>query len=459
MPALPRILAVVVFAFIIVPALAVEPSNARVRWLPASPEKLPRWRGFNLLEKFNAGSGRKPFLEEDFRLIAKLGFNFVRLPMDYRCWIRDGNWEEFDESALKEIDQAVSWGAKYGIHVCLNFHRAPGYTVAQPPERTDLWTDPQTQRVCVLHWATFARRYRGIPAARLSFNLMNEPGRVDPRAYVAVVRKLAEAIHAEDPQRLIIADGLEWGSVPIIALHRFGVAEATRGYAPMEISHYRASWVNGDRFPYPQWPRVLPPNGTLLGPEKPEGSFPLVIDGPFSAATELRLRVLTVSNMARLVVEADGRSILQKRFQCGPGPGEWKKAVYQPQWQIYQNFYDRDYTATIPAGTARFVSAWWRVIGWRSVDWGFGPSIVVRALAEIRGRRLKPELQAQPALRAPRRKPCWNARRVLASGRPLSTMPLRRRAARSSAWRFRTRSGYGRRASSPGKRRRPTASA
>ena len=25
-------------------------------WLPASAEKLPRWRGFNLLEWFNAGT-------------------------------------------------------------------------------------------------------------------------------------------------------------------------------------------------------------------------------------------------------------------------------------------------------------------------------------------------------------------------------------------------------------------
>jgi hypothetical protein len=56
-------------------------------WLKATPEKLPRWRGFNLLEKFTAGPVRRPFREEDFRLIAKLGFNFVRLPMDYRCWI------------------------------------------------------------------------------------------------------------------------------------------------------------------------------------------------------------------------------------------------------------------------------------------------------------------------------------------------------------------------------------
>ena len=134
---------------------AVEP-------LPnATPEELPRWRGFNLLGKFHLEWGNQPFVEDDFRMIQELGFNFVRLPMDYRVWIQDGDWNRFDQSVLKEIDQAVAWGKKYSLHVCLNFHRAPGYTVASPPEPTDLWTNPKTQQVCARHWAEFARRYRG----------------------------------------------------------------------------------------------------------------------------------------------------------------------------------------------------------------------------------------------------------------------------------------------------------
>ena len=351
MQTLPKILVIAILAIFTAELPAAEPLPGQGRWLQATPEKLPRWRGFNLLEKFQWSRRQRPFLEEDFRLISKLGFNFVRLPMDYRLWIHGRNWEEFDETTLTQIDQAVAWGEKYGIHVCINFHRAPGYTVANPPERTSLWTDAETQRVCAKHWAMFARRYKGIPSTRLSFNLMNEPGRVDPKAYVAVVRKLALAIRGEDPQRLIIADGLEWGNVPVPQLREIRIAEATRGYTPMEISHYKASWVNGDRFPYPQWPRTLPPNGTLLGPLKPEGSFPLTIDGPYASATELRLHVLTVSTLAKLVVEADGKPVFQKRFVCGPGKGEWKMAEYKFQWQIYQNLYDRDYKATIPALT------------------------------------------------------------------------------------------------------------
>ncbi len=319
-------------------------------WLPASAASLPRWRGFNLLEKFQVRQN-KPFAENDFRLIAKLGFNFVRLPMDYRCWIRDGNWEHFDEAALKEIDQAVEFGNKYRIHVCINFHRAPGYTVATPPEKTSLWTDAETQRVCALHWATFARRYKGIPNARLSFNLLNEPARIKVEQFVPAIRALVEAIRKEDPDRLIISDGMEWGRFPVMELADLRIAQATRGYAPSEISHYKASWVRSENFPYPAWPMPMRILGTLAGPGKPESNHALVVDGPFASDTELRLHVDKVSVAANLIVEADGRQVYQKAFKCGPGEGEWKKAVYAEQWKIYQNIYDKDYIATIPSGT------------------------------------------------------------------------------------------------------------
>jgi aryl-phospho-beta-D-glucosidase BglC (GH1 family) len=41
------------------------------------------WRGFNLLEKFTLNQNA-PYKEDDFKWIAELGFNFVRLPADYR---------------------------------------------------------------------------------------------------------------------------------------------------------------------------------------------------------------------------------------------------------------------------------------------------------------------------------------------------------------------------------------
>lgn len=316
-----------------------------------SPEKLPRWRGFNLLEKFIFSGKREAFREEDFRLISEMGFNFVRLPMDYRGWIRGGDWEALDEAALQQIDEAVAWGGKYGLHVCLNFHRAPGYTVAQPPEARDLWTDPEAQRVCALHWAAFAKRYRGVPNARLSFNLLNEPADIDRGKFLAVMRLLVDAIRKEDPPRLIICDSLKWGTVPVEEFATLKVAAATRGYTPMEISHYGASWVNSASFPEPAWPRTLGSNGLLFGSWKKELAQPLVITGPFAEDAVLRIRVGVVSTKAQLVITGGGAALLEKNFECGPGEGEWKTANYDKEWKTWQNLYDRDYTVKIPAGT------------------------------------------------------------------------------------------------------------
>ena len=219
-----------------------------------SPEKLPRWRGFNLLEKFNAGNAR-PFVESDFAEIAALGFNFVRLPMDYRCWTEAGDWRKLKESALKEIDRGLGFGESHHVHVQMNFHRAPGYTVASPPETKDLWADSEALDVCALHWGAFAKRYKGIPNTKLSFNLFNEPAKVKPEAHKRVVAHVAAAIRAEDPKRLIVCDGREWGTVAPAELLGLNVAAGTRGYAPFHLTHYKANWVNGsDRWPLPTYP-------------------------------------------------------------------------------------------------------------------------------------------------------------------------------------------------------------
>ncbi len=56
------------------PALGARPKSGR-----QLAKKLPRWHGFNLQEKFNAGHNR-PFAESDFAWMKQWGFDFVRLP-------------------------------------------------------------------------------------------------------------------------------------------------------------------------------------------------------------------------------------------------------------------------------------------------------------------------------------------------------------------------------------------
>lgn len=236
---------------------------------------IPRWRGFNLLSFFQAKSrgGRSDgtVSEEDLKWIRDWGFDFIRIPMDYWLWV-DSDWRtsgklnpddvfKINEKTLEQIDRTVELGGKYGLHVNLNFHRAPGYCINNPQrEPFVLWTDARAEEAFVYHWDVFARRYQGVATKQLSFNLVNEAPR--PRAgymtredYRRVMTRATQAIRKRSPRRTVIIDGLSVGNEPVEAMIPSGVAQSVHAYYPARISHYRASWVDRKAsFPTPTWP-------------------------------------------------------------------------------------------------------------------------------------------------------------------------------------------------------------
>jgi len=223
-----------------------------------TPQSLPSsWKGFNLLNMFYVGGGHsdKPFEEEDFKIMSEWGFNFARIPMDYRILIKQNDWNIMDEKSVMRLDKAIEYGNKYNVHINLNLHRAPGFSVAQPAEKTNLWTDSEPQEAFAKMWAYFAKRYIDIQNEHLSFNFVNEPTQVSEDAYTAVIKKAADAIREIDPNRVLIADGLEYGQYPSNMIKELGIAQATRGYFPHTVSHFKANWVEGaDKYPVPAWP-------------------------------------------------------------------------------------------------------------------------------------------------------------------------------------------------------------
>jgi endoglucanase len=232
-------------------AAAAAPQSLAARDLA---RRLPRWRGFNLLEKFTLGKNA-PFVETDFAWMRAWGFDFVRLPMDYRCWTSKDDPQKFDETVLKQIDQAVEFGRRHKVHVSLNLHRAPGFCINPPAEPLNLWTDEEARKQFDHQWAAFAKRYKGVPAAEVSFDLVNEPsGYGDLKKYVDVVRRAVEAIRRLDPDRLIIADGAKVGAEPVMEVADLGIAQSMHAYMPGNVTHYKAAWAGGDKFPEPTWP-------------------------------------------------------------------------------------------------------------------------------------------------------------------------------------------------------------
>lgn len=244
---------------------------------PAQPAQtaIPRWRGFNLLNFFQALSNGETsdclVKEDDLRWMQDWGFDFVRLPMDYWLWV-DADWKttrklqpddvcKIKNDVLEKVDRTLELCQKYRLHLSLNLHRAPGYCINDPErEPFVLWSDKRAEDAFAFHWELLAKRYQGISTKDLSFNLVNEApspkeGYMTRADYARVMTRATDVIRKHNPQRLVIVDGLNVGATVVTELIPAKVAQSVHAYAPAEISHFRASWVDkNSRFPEPTWP-------------------------------------------------------------------------------------------------------------------------------------------------------------------------------------------------------------
>jgi endoglucanase len=223
-------------------------------------------RGFNLLEMFAHGMHKGAFIEEDFRWIAGWGFDFVRLPLSYWIWSDPSDPSILRQDKLEYVDRAVYWGQRFGIHVCINFHRVPGYcSNAKPVESTNLWKDTRVLYHFCHHWEVFSDRYRSIPPQDLSFNLVNEPPPVSElmsrEDHERVIRAAFRVIKDSNPDRPVIVDGLQYGTKACTELRDLEIIHSCRSYIPLGISHYKADWVPMQSWPQPVWPGGAQENG------------------------------------------------------------------------------------------------------------------------------------------------------------------------------------------------------
>jgi hypothetical protein len=246
----------------------------------APVNKLPKWKGFNLLDFYipDPTPTRRPTTEEQFSWMRDWGFDFIRIPIAYPHYLKFDRGRnitpeevyQVDRQKVEEIQALVAMGHKYGMHVCLNLHRAPGYCInAGFHEPYNLWMDPAAQDAFCWHWNMWAKEYKNVSRKKISFDLLNEPsmredmndqhsrsGPVPGDVYRKVAKAALEAIRKENPDHLVIADGNSGGNMVIPELMELDIAQSCRGYYPHAISHYKAPWANKDpeHLPAPLWP-------------------------------------------------------------------------------------------------------------------------------------------------------------------------------------------------------------
>ncbi|WP_229263605.1 cellulase family glycosylhydrolase [Cohnella cholangitidis] len=160
--------------------------------------------------------------EEDIKQIAKDGFNSVRVPINSRFLIEEGDAGavQYNETHLGLIDRVIGWCREHRLYVILDLHGAPGGQTGtniddSENDQPELFLDERNQRITVELWRMLAERYKDewIVAG---YDLLNEPLPNWFSAYndriMPLYREITRAIREVDDRHIIILEGAHWAT-------------------------------------------------------------------------------------------------------------------------------------------------------------------------------------------------------------------------------------------------------
>jgi aryl-phospho-beta-D-glucosidase BglC (GH1 family) len=190
----------------------------------------------------------------DIALIAKLGFDNVRLsvdaaPLEQYPRGEDGLNAEF----LGRLDKAVDTMLADGLAVQIDLHPEGGY-------KQQLRTSNDAVDRLVMLWRRLAGHYATRDPERVFFEIMNEPEANDPYRWAGIQARVAAAIREVAPKNTIIATGPNYSDIPdLLTQHPLSDGNAIYNfhfYDPHTFTHQGAGWgtpwwIYAHGIPYP----------------------------------------------------------------------------------------------------------------------------------------------------------------------------------------------------------------
>jgi aryl-phospho-beta-D-glucosidase BglC (GH1 family) len=177
---------------------------------------------------------------EDIAIIAKLGFDNVRLSVDATPLEQsprgvDGLNAEF----MTRLDRALDTILADGMAVQVDLHPEEAY-------KQGIRTNNASVDRLVQLWRRLAAHYANRDPERVFFEIMNEPEESDPYRWAGVQARVAAAIREAAPRHTIIATGPNYSDiVDLLTQHPLpdgNVIYNFHFYDPHEFTHQGAAW-------------------------------------------------------------------------------------------------------------------------------------------------------------------------------------------------------------------------
>jgi endoglucanase len=198
---------------------------------------------------------------DDIALMAKLGFDHVRLSIDADPLVE---WQKSHAATtpfLTELDRVVKTILDDHLSVIIDIHPESSY---KAPLRQGTTSVQQFTSL----WRTLAAHYAASDPEHTFFEIMNEPEQDDPYRWQGIESTVAAAIRQVASQQTIIAAGAHWsGLSDLLVLQPIqdaNVIYTFHDYEPFPFTHQGATWTSLEvqplrAIPYPSSPEDIAP--------------------------------------------------------------------------------------------------------------------------------------------------------------------------------------------------------
>ena len=186
--------------------------------------------------------------EADIADISSLGFDHVRVPVDYNV-LEDEEGNKL-ESGFAYLENCLAWCTKYNLKMLIDLHECYGYSfdpLKKDMDRSKFFYDSALQERFLNLWEEIARRFKDA-SDRVAFEPLNEVVLESVAdAWNALLARYIKTIRAIAPDTWIVAGGVCYNNVTSVPLLKLPpddrVVYNFHCYEPFPFTHQRAYWV------------------------------------------------------------------------------------------------------------------------------------------------------------------------------------------------------------------------
>lgn len=186
--------------------------------------------------------------EEDIRNIASIGFDHVRVPVDYIV-LEDEDGAEREDGYIY-LDNCREWCEKHGLNMLIDLHECYGYSfdpLKKDMDREKFFYDAELQARFLKLWRKIAERFKDYPD-QVAFEPLNEVVLMDVAdAWNKVAADFIKTVREICPDHILIIGGVCYSNVTTVPLLDLPMDEKIvynfHCYEPMIFTHQAAYWV------------------------------------------------------------------------------------------------------------------------------------------------------------------------------------------------------------------------